>query len=291
MRGAHLGPYCYPIAIDLLARGLVTSKGIVTHDYTFEQWDEAIKRRRLARFDQGSDEAGAVEHGALRTTSSASISAPRAPRRCSATRAGASSRSASGYHPDTPQPLWAEQWPQVWLDAVHRMHRRLRRRRRGQRSRIRSRRRARHLHQQPLWRLGHSRRRRDAAAASLPDLDGPPCAGRGRLGARQRRPGAPARRSPATASTAITDSPRCCGCATSSPRSPSQDALSVAAECVRDPRADRRDRGRPVLGRQYRRRLRPRARHVVHRDARRARHSGVDDAGAAGCLQRRRRRA
>ena len=43
IRGAHLGPYCYPIAIDLLSRGLVTSKGIVTHDYTFDQWDEAIK--------------------------------------------------------------------------------------------------------------------------------------------------------------------------------------------------------------------------------------------------------
>lgn len=43
VRGAHLGPYCYPIAIDLLARGLVTSKGIVTHDYPLEQWDEAIR--------------------------------------------------------------------------------------------------------------------------------------------------------------------------------------------------------------------------------------------------------
>jgi len=42
LRGSHLGPYCYPIAIDLLARKLVTSKGIVTHDYTFDQWDEAI---------------------------------------------------------------------------------------------------------------------------------------------------------------------------------------------------------------------------------------------------------
>ena len=42
LRGSHLGPYCYPIAIDLLARGLVTSKGIVTHAYTLEQWDEAI---------------------------------------------------------------------------------------------------------------------------------------------------------------------------------------------------------------------------------------------------------
>jgi L-iditol 2-dehydrogenase len=42
LRGSHLGPYCYPVAIDLLARGLVTSQGIVTHDYTFDQWDEAI---------------------------------------------------------------------------------------------------------------------------------------------------------------------------------------------------------------------------------------------------------
>ena len=43
VRGVHLGPYCYPIAIDLLGRGLVTSKGIVTHDYVFPQWDEAIR--------------------------------------------------------------------------------------------------------------------------------------------------------------------------------------------------------------------------------------------------------
>jgi L-iditol 2-dehydrogenase len=43
VRGAHLGPYCYPIAIDLLARGLVTSKGIVTHGFTLDEWDEAIK--------------------------------------------------------------------------------------------------------------------------------------------------------------------------------------------------------------------------------------------------------
>lgn len=42
VRGAHLGPYCYPVAIDLLHRGLVTSKGIVTHDYPLQRWDEAI---------------------------------------------------------------------------------------------------------------------------------------------------------------------------------------------------------------------------------------------------------
>jgi len=42
IRGAHLGPYCYPIAINLLSRGLVTSKGIVTHRYRLEEWDRAI---------------------------------------------------------------------------------------------------------------------------------------------------------------------------------------------------------------------------------------------------------
>ena len=42
IRGAHLGPYCYPIAIDLLRRGLVTSDGIVTHAYPLERWAEAI---------------------------------------------------------------------------------------------------------------------------------------------------------------------------------------------------------------------------------------------------------
>jgi erythritol/L-threitol dehydrogenase len=43
IRGAHLGPFSYPIAIDLLVRGLVTSEGIVTHSYPLEEWDEALK--------------------------------------------------------------------------------------------------------------------------------------------------------------------------------------------------------------------------------------------------------
>ena len=42
VRGAHLGPYCYPIAIDLLARGLVTSRGIVTHDFPLAEWERAF---------------------------------------------------------------------------------------------------------------------------------------------------------------------------------------------------------------------------------------------------------
>jgi L-iditol 2-dehydrogenase len=44
LRGAHLGPYCYPIAIDLLDRGLVTSKGIVTHSYDLPDWPVAIEK-------------------------------------------------------------------------------------------------------------------------------------------------------------------------------------------------------------------------------------------------------
>ena len=34
------------------------------------------------------------------------------------TRGRIVAQRASSYQPDTPQPLWAEQWPQVWLDAV-----------------------------------------------------------------------------------------------------------------------------------------------------------------------------
>ena len=42
VRGAHLGPYCYPVAIDLFERGLVTSKGIVTHDFGLDDYAEAF---------------------------------------------------------------------------------------------------------------------------------------------------------------------------------------------------------------------------------------------------------
>lgn len=42
IRGAHLGPFCYPIAIDLLTRGLVTPNGIVTHGYALDDWDQAL---------------------------------------------------------------------------------------------------------------------------------------------------------------------------------------------------------------------------------------------------------
>lgn len=42
VRGAHLGPYCYPVVIDLMQRGLLTSRGIVTHDFALGDWEKAF---------------------------------------------------------------------------------------------------------------------------------------------------------------------------------------------------------------------------------------------------------
>jgi L-iditol 2-dehydrogenase len=42
VRGAHLGPYSYPIAIDLFERGLITSEGIVTHAFPLDDWERAF---------------------------------------------------------------------------------------------------------------------------------------------------------------------------------------------------------------------------------------------------------
>ncbi len=44
IRGSHLGPYTYPVAIDLLNRGLVTSQGIVTDKYNLADWETAFER-------------------------------------------------------------------------------------------------------------------------------------------------------------------------------------------------------------------------------------------------------
>lgn len=46
IRGAHLGPYSYEVAIDLFERGLVTAEGIVTHFYSIDDW--------AAAFDMGA---------------------------------------------------------------------------------------------------------------------------------------------------------------------------------------------------------------------------------------------
>ncbi|MCC6442096.1 MAG: alcohol dehydrogenase catalytic domain-containing protein [Armatimonadetes bacterium] len=42
IHGAHLGPYCYPIAIDYIDRGLINVDPIVTHQFPLEQYAEAI---------------------------------------------------------------------------------------------------------------------------------------------------------------------------------------------------------------------------------------------------------
>jgi L-iditol 2-dehydrogenase len=43
VRGAHLGPYCYPVVIDLMERGLLTSRGIVTHNFSLGEWEKAFE--------------------------------------------------------------------------------------------------------------------------------------------------------------------------------------------------------------------------------------------------------
>ncbi len=43
LRGSHLSPYTYPIAIDLFERGLVKADGIITHKYPIDQFEEALK--------------------------------------------------------------------------------------------------------------------------------------------------------------------------------------------------------------------------------------------------------
>ncbi len=43
IHGAHLGPYCYPLAMDMLVKGQVPVEEIVTHAFPFEQFDEAFQ--------------------------------------------------------------------------------------------------------------------------------------------------------------------------------------------------------------------------------------------------------
>lgn len=40
--GAHLGFHTYPVALDLLSRGLITSRGIVTHTFPLKDFKKAI---------------------------------------------------------------------------------------------------------------------------------------------------------------------------------------------------------------------------------------------------------
>lgn len=43
VRGAHLSPYTYPTTIDLFARGLITSKGIVTHRLALDDYEHGFE--------------------------------------------------------------------------------------------------------------------------------------------------------------------------------------------------------------------------------------------------------
>jgi threonine dehydrogenase-like Zn-dependent dehydrogenase len=43
IHGAHLGPYCYPLAMDMLVKGQVPVDDIVTHIFPLEKYDEAFQ--------------------------------------------------------------------------------------------------------------------------------------------------------------------------------------------------------------------------------------------------------
>ena len=42
IHGAHLSPYCYPLAIDMILKGQVPVDDIVTHVFPLEQFQEAF---------------------------------------------------------------------------------------------------------------------------------------------------------------------------------------------------------------------------------------------------------
>jgi threonine dehydrogenase-like Zn-dependent dehydrogenase len=44
IRGSHLGPYTYPVAIDLFERGLVSAAGIATDQYKLDDFAAAFKK-------------------------------------------------------------------------------------------------------------------------------------------------------------------------------------------------------------------------------------------------------
>lgn len=43
IRGAHLGPYCYPLAIEYIRKGLIDVDPIVTHELPLERFEEAFE--------------------------------------------------------------------------------------------------------------------------------------------------------------------------------------------------------------------------------------------------------
>ena len=49
IRGAHLGPYCYPLAMDMLVKQQVPVEEILTHTFPLEMYHEALELVREAR--------------------------------------------------------------------------------------------------------------------------------------------------------------------------------------------------------------------------------------------------
>jgi len=43
IHGSHLGPYCFPIAIDYVARGLVNLEPIVTHHFPLADFEQGFR--------------------------------------------------------------------------------------------------------------------------------------------------------------------------------------------------------------------------------------------------------
>jgi threonine dehydrogenase-like Zn-dependent dehydrogenase len=46
IHGAHLGPYCYPVAIDMIAGGLLPMDRIVTHQLPLSAFQQGIDHLR-----------------------------------------------------------------------------------------------------------------------------------------------------------------------------------------------------------------------------------------------------
>ena len=43
IHGSHLGPYCYPLAMDMIIKGQVPVNDIVTHEFQLKQFGEAFQ--------------------------------------------------------------------------------------------------------------------------------------------------------------------------------------------------------------------------------------------------------
>jgi len=41
--GSHLGPYCRPLAMEMMRKGQIPAEEIVTHSYPLERYSEALQ--------------------------------------------------------------------------------------------------------------------------------------------------------------------------------------------------------------------------------------------------------